>query len=139
MKTNKLLPDLSIKKIWDRLTKHDSDVNTLQENINELDTDLQNQIDELNSNMTLTQRGEIQSVSVPPKSIVDIDITFYKKFTSAPVVLCGMRSATTNHNYALLTCFVTNVSTTGATLRVASVAEDTTFMPNIAWIANGSI
>ena len=139
MKTNRLLPDLSIKKIWDRLTKHDSDVNTLQENINELDTDLQNQIDELNSNMVLTQRGEITGVSVAPSSITDIEITFKKEFGSLPVVICGIRSATTSPNYGYLGCFVTNVTTTGCTLRVANPLSDVTFNPNVAYIATGSI
>ena len=88
--------------------------------------------------MVLTQRGEIQSVNAIGGSITDIEVTFKKPFSSAPVVIAGIRSATTNPNYGYLGCFVTNVTKTGCTLRVANPLE-ATYMPNVAFIATGEL
>lgn len=80
------------------------------------------------------QKGRVAALSCPANTITDHKLVFPKAFTVAPRVMLTLNSSTESPKYGSALPFTTSITTTGCTIRVAN-NSDTTFSPNIEWIA----
>lgn len=80
------------------------------------------------------QKGRVATLSCPSNAITEHKLVFPKAFTVAPRVMLTLNSSTESPKYGSALPFTTNITSTGCTIRVAN-NSDTTFSPNIEWIA----
>ena len=80
------------------------------------------------------QKGRVAALSCPANTITEHKLVFPKAFTVAPRVMLTLNSSTESPKYGSALPFTTNITSTGCTIRVAN-NSDTTFSPNIEWIA----
>lgn len=80
------------------------------------------------------QKGRVAALSCPANAITEHKLVFPKAFTVAPRVMLTLNSSTESPKYGSALPFTTNITSTGCTIRVAN-NSDTTFSPNIEWIA----
>lgn len=85
----------------------------------------------------LIQYGRMVSMTVNKNSYVTKNITFAKNYSSTPSVQVGFNSGSTNGNFGECSVSVSNVTTTGFTLRVNCGNTGTGFSPSVDWIAIG--
>lgn len=94
-------------------------------------------LNQLNSNPK-AQFGTTANIEIATNSIQTIDVTFEKAFKSVPIVLCSIRSGTTNPAYGSVNAFVdySSVTKTGFAVKIAnSATSGAVLRPAVSWIA----
>ena len=76
-----------------------------------------------------TTTGQVQA-----NSYIDVDMTFSKKFTKPPVVVCSLLSTSTAGAIGSMTASAINITTTGFTARIFN-AGSAARAPSLSWVA----
>lgn len=84
------------------------------------------------------QSGKTAQVTVPGNSYKDISVKFTKAFSKVPIVIPCLNSTSTSSDIGNITVAVTEVTTTGCTLRVFN-AGSSNRAPVIYWLAEITI
>lgn len=80
------------------------------------------------------QQGRVSTITCAANSITEYKLNFPKAFSVTPRVMLTINSATNSPKYGNVLPFLTNVTSTGCTIRIAN-SSDTTFTPNVEWLA----
>lgn len=132
MKVNKFLSEISLKKIWNKLTKHDENIDTLTSDVSSL-----------NSNLTQYKKANTFYASYTKtyvsagKTTIDVkfsDYNYNTEFGNSPVIVATIESDWTDS----LKLTIDNVSTTGFSFIVHNSIETGTQV-TVHWIAMGYI
>lgn len=99
---------------------------------------LQDAITVLNTNSQKTPEIQygIAYIDANEKAITSSKVTFKNEFTDIPLVVCSIRSSTTNPKYGCISAFADHddITSKGFTIKVANNADEILF-PAVAWIA----
>lgn len=84
---------------------------------------------------TMTECGAITDVpNVPSHSYYDYEVSFPKRFSSAPIVVVGMMSSSTGYGTGSVSVSAHSIATYGFTARIFN-NDSTARSPHIHWIA----
>lgn len=89
-----------------------------------------------NSQKTPEIQYGIAYIDANEKAITSSKVTFKNEFTDIPLVVCSIRSSTTNPKYGCISAFADHddITSKGFTIKVANNADEILF-PAVAWIA----